>query len=274
MSDRQHQKHSTGMVSPYENHSHQINLKDSAGLEKNVIHHVDSGLNPITDAAAPIFTLLGNLKTAHSAKKLNQLHNTLSKEIHTFQTKAKNQGYSSEQILIARYALCASCDDIITHQPWVKDGAWAQYSLLKIFHPDHALPERFFIILQRLSKEPALFIDVLELMYLCLVLGFYGPYRLQIDENEYLPTKTLVAIIEKLYQVIRAYRGDCKKLLSPFYMKELTRKSNLLQTILNRIIWSSGTLLAVIVLGLSSVIISKLYYISSAVEKTTVKQEI
>jgi type VI secretion system protein ImpK len=189
----------------------QTSIQGSLAPYRIIPHHPKAGVNPIVDAAAYFFSLIGKLKQLKDYRHLSKLQQELIQEIQVFQNTVKAQGYNSEHILASRYALCATLDDIIQKTPWGSNGQWDQYSLLSAFHPDSASPERFFIILERIIKEPALYIEILELMYICLSLGFEGSYRPQIYNFE--------KIIQGLYQQIRAYRGDFPKSLSPFAVK-------------------------------------------------------
>lgn len=184
-----------------------------------IIHHPKAGLNPIVDAAANLFSIIGRLKQLRSYRHLSKLQQELVQEIQSFQNTAKAQGYSSEHILVSRYALCATCDDLIQNTAWGSQGQWDQYSLLASFHPDTTSADRFFIILERLIKEPALYIDILELMYICLSLGFEGPYRANLSHSEQFNYFHFENLIQGLYQQIRAYRGDFQKNLSPYFIK-------------------------------------------------------
>lgn len=198
-----------------------------------ILHHPKAGLNPISDAAANLFSLSGRLKQFKNYRHLSKLHQELMQEIQAFQNAAKTQGYSSEHILVSRYALCATLDDIIKNTSWGSQGQWDQYSLLTAFHPDTVNPDRFFVILERIIKEPALYIDILELMYICLSLGFEGPYRSAVANPEtyhadHYNNFQFERIIQGLYQQIRAYRGDFHKSLSPYLLRPIppARKTN------------------------------------------------
>lgn len=187
-----------------------------------ITHHPKAGLNPIADAAANLFSTIGRLKLLKSYRHLSKLHQELIHEIHAFQTTSQSQGYSSEHILVSRYALCATLDDTIHNTSWGSQGQWDQYSLLTAFHPDTANPDRFFIILERIIKEPALYIDILELMYVCLSLGFEGPFRTTLQHHHDYNYAQFEKTIQGLYQQIRAYRGDFQKSLSPYAMRVST----------------------------------------------------
>ena len=189
-----------------------------------IVHHPKAGLNPISDAAANIFSLSGRIKQLKNYRQLSKLHQELMQEVQAFQSTAKAQGYSSEHILVSRYALCATLDDLIKNTAWGGQGQWDQYSLLTAFHPDTVNPDRFFIILERIIKEPAIYIDILELMYICLSLGFEGPYRSHFYKgegsvNQHYTDTQFERMIQGLYQQIRAYRGDFHKNLSPYLLK-------------------------------------------------------
>lgn len=184
---------------------------------KFLSHHPKAGVNPLVDSAGYLFSMIGRLKQIKSHRHLNQLHKELVTEINTFQETAKTRGYSSEYILVSRYALCATLDDIIANTTWGSQGQWDHYSMLTVFNQESAAQERFFIILERLIKDPNLYIDLMEFMYLCLSLGFKGNYR-----STDLSNTQLEQICNGLYKRIRAHHGDFSRSLSPFPIKQTT----------------------------------------------------
>lgn len=188
---------------------------------KFITHHPKAGLNPLVDATAYLFSIIGKLKLLKSYQNLNKLHQELLQEINTFQDAAKAQGYSSEYILVSRYAICATLDDIIMNSAWGSQGQWDNYNLLTTLNQETVQQDRFFIILDRISKEPALYIDVMELMYLCLSFGYKGNYR----ATEFCHYQ-LEQITNALYKRIRAHRGDFSKTLSPFPIKTTSHKTS------------------------------------------------
>ena len=68
--------------------------------------------------------------------------------------------------------------------------------------------------MERTIKEPALYIDLMELMYICLSMGYKGQYR-STEHSQY----QLEQITNNLYKHIRAYRGSFSKTLSPTSLK-------------------------------------------------------
>ena len=70
------------------------------------------------------------------------------------------------------------------------------------------------MILERAIKEQALYIDLMELMYICFALGYKGQYR-STEYNQH----QLEQITNSLYKHIQAYRGHVNKVLSPVPFK-------------------------------------------------------
>jgi len=181
---------------------------------KFITHTHKAGLNPLVDTAAYLFSVIGKLKQIKSYHHQNKLRKELIQEINTFQDAAKAHGYSSEYILVSRYAICATLDDIISNTSWGGQGQWQSNNLLTAFNQESASQDRFFVILEQIIKDPHLYIDVMEFMYICLSLGFKGHYRYTEYNNNQLEQ-----ITSSLYKRIRAHRGDFSKTLSPFPIK-------------------------------------------------------
>jgi len=192
---------------------------------KFITHNPKAGLNPLVDAAAYLFSIIGKLKQLKSYRNLQKLHQELIAEINTFQESIKALGYTPEYGLVSRYALCATLDDIISNTPWGGQGQWESYNLLNVFNQEKVREERFFLILERIVKDPALYIDLMEFMYICLSLGYKGSY----SSTEFSYAQ-LEKITHALYKRIRAFHGNINKTLSPAPIKPTSfapkKKSN------------------------------------------------
>lgn len=193
------------------------NLNISSPLllsNKMLVHTPEAGLNPLVDAAGYLFSALGKLKQLKSYRQLNKLQKELIQEMTTFQEAVKHHGYHAEYVVVCRYTLCATFDDIIANTSWGGQGQWDSFSLLAVFNQDTQHQDKFFTILERALKEPALYIDLMELMYICLSMGYKGQYRAT-EHNQY----QLDQITNNLYKHIRTYRGSFSKALSPIPLK-------------------------------------------------------
>ena len=172
-----------------------------------------SGLNPLDEAASLLLNLLGQIRNTSSHPDPTALHRQLAEEIRKFETRAQGSGVSPETVFTARYILCTTIDEFVLSTPWGATSIFHNQSLLRVFHKETSGGEKFFQLLDQLIRDPARNIDLLELMYVCLALGFQGRYRVERDG-----ANRLEAIRENLYQVIRNHRGDIEHALSPHWM--------------------------------------------------------
>ncbi|MGH7160577.1 MAG: type VI secretion system protein TssL, long form, partial [Acetobacteraceae bacterium] len=135
------------------------------------------GGSALLAAAAPLLQLLGRLRNTLSQPDPAELLGRTVKEVRGFEQAARAAEVPMEQLRPAHYALCASIDDVVLATPWGSQGAWATRSLVSTFHQEVQSGERFFDLLAQVRQNPGRFLPVLELMYLCLSLGFMGRYR-------------------------------------------------------------------------------------------------
>lgn len=167
------------------------------------------GLNPLVAAAGPILTLIRRLRVSAGQSNIEELRERVASEIKTFEKRAQATGVSSEAARAAHYALCATVDDVVLNTPWGAGSAWSRAGMVISFHID-VTGERFYDLLNHLLKDPGANIQVLELMYLCLSLGFEGRLRI-------LPQGSLehARIRDNLYRTLMQRRGDVERELSP-----------------------------------------------------------
>jgi type VI secretion system protein ImpK len=207
-------KHSSPENVP-ETSSHVV-LKEKAddihwlSSEMRIVHQAGCGINPLIDAATEVFASMSELKSSVQHVQPSLLHERLKKEIEAFSAKVQGLDYSSEVLLASRYALCATLDDCIRNTSWGGHDYWHDYRLLFLMQQDASCGDRFFLILDRIQREPKLYIDLLEFMYICLGLGFKGDYRATAFGNNQIGQLTDLA-----YMQIRLVRGEFKKTLSP-----------------------------------------------------------
>jgi len=200
--------------------SHPHSLTQSLLSSKLMPHVPEVGLNPLVDAASHLFSMMGRLIHLKSYSDLDQLYADLVQEVETFQSTIEAYTYKKEYIAeyapIASYALCATLDEIITSTPWGGQDKWDAYRLVKTFIPEPPSQVSFFIILERLIRDPNIYIDVIELMYLCLSFGFKCRNEAGLAEFDHAQ---LEQITHSLYKRIRTHRGNFSKQLSPLSIK-------------------------------------------------------
>ncbi len=171
---------------------------------------VARGLNPLVNSAAALIAVFEKTRGAVSHSDVGGLHQRIVNEMKAFETRAKEQGIKPEIVLSARYILCAVLDEAVLNTPWGSESAWNQRTLLSVFHNETAGGEKFFLILDRMRETPAENLQMLELIYICLSLGFEGKYRLSNRGRD-----EIERIRDDLFTVIRSHRGEYERTLSP-----------------------------------------------------------
>jgi type VI secretion system protein ImpK len=186
-------------------------------LEERMIYSAQRGpaasfsisLNPLVAAASCLLSEVVRLKRNAVSEDLPSLNQRLSLAVESFAQSAQHNGVETSHMTTARYVLCTVVDEAVVTTAWGKESEWSQMSLLSKFHNETSGGEKFFHLLVSLSKNPVKHLPVLELMYLCLSLGFEGKYRIQPRG-----LMELEGLRDALYRQIRHLRPDVPRELS------------------------------------------------------------
>lgn len=183
-------------------------------------------LNSLVAAACELLSEVVRLKHSETLEDLQNLNRRLTEELKLFEVRALHNGAESSQVMSARYVLCSVVDEAVVTTPWGNESEWSQMSLLSSFHNETFGGEKFFQLLLHLSREPIKHLPLLELMYLCLALGFEGKYRVQARG-----VLELEGIRDGLYRQIRQLRGDVPRELSPHWQGLNDQRRNLVRIV-------------------------------------------
>lgn len=184
----------------------------ASGRAASMNEFLTTGMNPLVQAATPLLVLAGRLRGQVAQADIDALRRQTTQEIRAFEDRARAAGLPPEDILAARYALCTVIDEAVMNTPWGAQSGWSSQSLLVTFHKEAAGGEKFFQVLERVSGEASRYVSLLELLYVCLALGFEGKYRL--DSRG---AAKLADIKADLYRRIQSVRGPAETNLSPHW---------------------------------------------------------
>ncbi len=171
------------------------------------------GTNPLVAAAAPVLAAAVRIAADRGqGPNPERLRQALVEAIRSFETKALETGLDTRSLRAARYALCATIDDLVLSTPWGSSSSWVQQSMTSIFHNEVIGGDRFFEILEQMQQDLGHHAEVVELMYLCTSLGFEGRYRV-------MPrgVAALTELRDGVYRTIRQRRGEFERELSPHW---------------------------------------------------------
>src|SRR3972149_7855012 len=167
------------------------------GCYRSRIYTSNININPLVAACDQILSLAIALKTTEFPDNNTQFLQDLSHEIRSFEHHAQIANYQSNIIIAARYALCCLLDETIASTQWGQTNNWDEKNLLTLFHNENYGGARFFSIIDRSLEKITANLHLIELLYLCLNLGFVGKYQ-NIEHGQ----SELVAITNRLYQII------------------------------------------------------------------------
>jgi len=170
------------------------------------------GLNPLESAAGPLLALLTRLRNTIAHPAPASLRAQLLAYLRQFEERAEGAGMVRNDVLLARYALCTALDEAVLSTPWGSAGDWGKQSLLITVHNEAWGGEKVFQLLDHCLQSPRERLYLLELLYLCICLGFEGRYRVMIDGRSQLD-----ALRERTSAAIRSARGEYERELSPHW---------------------------------------------------------
>jgi type VI secretion system protein ImpK len=169
-------------------------------------------LSPLVAAAAPLLGLAARLKHRIAHEDVEALRIRVIQQIDAFERRIAPLGFAPRAIRASKYALCATIDDLVLNTPWGSRSVWTTRSMVGTFFSETWGGDRFFDLLGQLKKDPGVNVDLLELLYYCISLGFEGKYRV-------IPrgASQLTLLREDLYRLIRAVRGEFERDISPHW---------------------------------------------------------
>ncbi len=170
------------------------------------------GLNPLEQAAGPLLSLLTRLRNTIAHPAPASLRAQLLTCLRQFEERAQAAGVPRNDVLLARYVLCTALDEAVLSTPWGSASDWGKQSLLITVHNEAWGGEKVFQLLDHCLQSPRERLHLLELLYLCLCLGFEGRYRVMPDGRSQLQ-----ALRERTSAAIRSARGDHERELSPHW---------------------------------------------------------
>lgn len=170
---------------------------------------VDYGAaNPIVAAAAPLLILLGHLRLMAVERPAEPLAQHVAGLIEDFDRKIARTDTSEEDARIASYVLCETADDIVANLPGSSRDAWAQHAMLQRFFQVKPTGAGFFQALNTVLATPEHHRNLIELMHVCLSLGFEGQYRGQAREG-------LERVRRDVYETLAYFRTPGDDDISP-----------------------------------------------------------
>lgn len=168
--------------------------------------------NGLVRASTPLLLLAVQLRHSTQAPDLGALRKACCAKLQQFESDARLHGVDEKTAMMARYVICSLLDEAVLAAPWGESSGWSQRTLLVMFHGETYGGAKVFDLLDRLSRDPARYLDLLEMIYLVLALGFGGRYLVEPGGQSRLADR-----LTTLHALIRRQREASPAELSPHW---------------------------------------------------------
>lgn len=166
--------------------------------------------------AAPVLAMAAALQSGRWQVSMGEFHRRAKESIGHFEA-AIQPVYPEGARQRAKYALCATIDDIAQNLPGAGGGGaqWAQRNMVVTFFRENIAGDRFWDFVNEVLKDPAKNRDMIELFHACLAAGFEGRTRAMSDgySKKQQVMAQLVAALEHVRslsqsEVVSGWRGE------------------------------------------------------------------
>lgn len=238
-------------------------LASEASLQER-LSVVIAAQNPLLEAAQPLLRALADMPRQLSEQGVTIFNQLLEREVIGFQSICSRALIKHEHAVAASYSLCTAIDEAANSTEWgggkgADAGVWAGQQLAAKFHGDTRGGDKFFLLVGRLAASPQEHIDLLELMYQILGLGFEGRFSTAANGRRQLET-----VRHRLFGLLGSARGDVPQELSPHWKGAASGK---LRGLRSAPVWVTASLLTLILIGLFAWYKYQLLQLSADVEE-------
>jgi len=165
--------------------------------------------NPILECATSLLAYMSVFRKPDRGARVNpKFRRVVMSGFDEFERKAFEYKIPMQIVKEAKYALCSYIDEIVLTSNWPGRLDWMAKPLQLEFFGEHVGGEGFFIRLNNLRQQGEQYVNLLEVYYVCLQLGFEGVYRMRGLEQ-------LMALQVDLRSQIQGYRKYKSEHLSP-----------------------------------------------------------
>ncbi|WP_028865929.1 type VI secretion system protein TssL, long form [Psychromonas aquimarina] len=178
--------------------------------------------NPVVDCAGNLLSLCCQLRIIERHDDISQLRYQCIELIKSYEQELRAEGVDLETIESSRYCICCFLDETVLNTKWGGNSSWASESLLSTFHSETFGGEYFYTLLDDALQHSAVKHHLLELMYLCLSLGFVGKMRFE-EQGE----RKLEDYRESAYLAVKNHKADFHRELSPGWQEKVVKGGEL-----------------------------------------------
>ncbi|WP_370643035.1 type VI secretion system protein TssL, long form [Bordetella sp. LUAb4] len=215
-------------------------FEDRLALVKNAANSLLEASRVLLRAQADMPETLPSRNAAASLRMI------LEQELRTFERLCEQANIRRDHMIGARYCLCTALDEAAMQTDWGKGShagiEWNSNGLATTFHEDRDGGEKVYLIIGRLLEDAREHLNLLEVIYRILSLGFEGRYR-----HGNGGKRRHDAIRERIFNEIASQRDAVPLALSARWQSEARSRRPCFYSIP---VWMTATLLSLTALGL------------------------
>lgn len=165
-------------------------------------------VNLLLECSAAVFALTAKLRRNAAVESLDEFREQITTSFDVLESMAFEREIATSTIQDAKYALAAFVDEAVLASENPGRMNWMSNPLQLQVFGDHLAGENFFKKLNTLRQGGEKHLELLELYYTCLQLGFEGMYRMR-------GLEALMSLQVDLRSQIDSYRGIVDPTLAP-----------------------------------------------------------
>jgi len=171
----------------------------STNTQEEFLRHFDKAENQLINISSELLTKTLKVSTLSEPEDLTVFREQLIHGINDIKAQATDLTYPVAVIDKLCFLYAVVLDEFIIYTEWGEKRGWENKTLLSELFGMRNGGELFFSVAEKASRQPHKLIDLLEVIYLFLNIGFKGQYR---DSG----AEQLKAFIHQLEQTITQYR--------------------------------------------------------------------
>jgi len=164
----------------------------------------------LPELSTEILLAVMRLRTSSDIGDFDTFHASIQKLFQSFEKRCKDRGIDVDDVSTAKYALAAFLDETVLNSRWPYKDRWADNPLQLDYFGTYLAGEIFYDKVEDLRARAESKADLLEVYYMCLLLGFRGKYGVSGQEK-------LRSLIENIAAELNRVKPAVSRDLSPHW---------------------------------------------------------
>ena len=202
---------------------------DATRGRSEFLHYFNKAENQLINISSELLAITLKVSTLPEPEDATTLRHQLVERINQIKSKGADLTYPVAVIDKLCFLYAVVLDELIIYSQWGESRGWENKTLLSELFGMRNGGELFFTVADKAMRQPHKMIDLLEVIYLFVNIGFKGQYRETGNDQLKAFTHQLEQVISQYRQVNTIYCHTQVKL--PKVRKPTRRKRYLLTTI-------------------------------------------